>query len=357
MRDVLVIGGAGYVGQYLCQHLAAHGWSVVALTRPGTGFLLDRLGVTTLTEAAARGRRFSTVINLAYPNKTSPILGAGENRQIAKLVESLVEPDGTLVQFSTLAVFGFGLELPIRAQLVPPHRDVDYVTSKIEMERRLSHNLPGARLEILRLGNVWGPGSPNWVSGLVECLRGGRPLLVDGTTGPSNVTDVANISDYVDTILRAPGSEGVRVHHLAEFSQHPWGEFIHCLAKATGTKPVSVPSLPGRAQTALEEARAAATQIPLGTIARSLLSGRHWGTWGRGLIAHLPSSVIQKLKQAKGRPSYAPVADLSEEDLNLLTVLSCPREFRSETLPGWRPPINFTASLERVREWMCRAGY
>jgi len=45
------------------------------------------------------------------------------------------------------------------------------------------------------------------------------------------------------------------------------------------------------------------------------------------------------------------------EAIALFEVLSCPREFRSQTIDGWTPPLDLRAADDTIGDWLPRAGY
>jgi nucleoside-diphosphate-sugar epimerase len=357
---IVVIGAAGYVGQEVVRRLISVGLPVAVATRPNSAFLLERLGAELIPVDSVDGRRtFRRVINLAYPNGWPVYRRGRENRQIADLVENLAAPGARVLHVSSLAVFGFELDQPIMPGPIPVGHDFEYVESKRWIEHRLAARLEDRELHIVRLGNVWGPASPNWVVGLVECLRAGQPLLINGQTGASNLTDVANVADYLSHLMTIPCSgPALRFHHLAEFSAHPWSVPIKFLADELGLEIKSIPKLPeAEAANLGEDLRQALHVLLAGSLNgfRNFKESRLGGSHVRRVLENLPDGLLEQLKRLKGSAAGEPAQPVS--DANLLRVLNPRQEFKSVTLAGWTPPVTLTESMDRVSRWLSQAGY
>lgn len=359
-EPIVVIGAAGYVGQQVVRRLISIGLPVAVATRPNSAFLLEGLGAELIPVDGIDGlRTFRRVINLAYPNGGPDYRRKGENRQIADLVEKLAAPGARVLHVSSLAVFGFELDQPIVMCPIPVGHDFEYVESKRWIEQRLAARLEDRELHIVRLGNVWGPASPNWVVGLVECLRAGQPLLINGQTGASNLTDVANVVDYLSHLVTLPsGGPALRFHHLAEFSAHPWSVPIRFLAKELGLEVKSIPKLPEAQATSLGKDLRQSLHMLLASGLngfRNVKGSRLGGSYVRQVLENLPDGLLDQLKRLKGSAAEEPAEPAS--DANLLRVLNPRQEFKSVTLAEWTPPVTLAESMERVSRWLSHAGY
>src|SRR5947207_2739636 len=85
---IAVIGGAGYVGRALCDELNRRRHEVVAVTRPNGVFLLDSLGVMTVTPGQLdRVGPVDVVVNLAYPSRGSIYEYPRRNRELLAMIK------------------------------------------------------------------------------------------------------------------------------------------------------------------------------------------------------------------------------------------------------------------------------
>lgn len=356
--EIAVLGAAGYVGQRLCADLRDHGLAVTGVCRPYAAFLLERLGIPSLDPAAAgQARRFPVVINLAYPTRGAGYTRRRQNREIMQLVDRLVEPGGHVIHVSSLAVFGFALDAPVVAGPVALRADNEYCMSKIAMEHALLGNRHIGRLQVVRLGNVWGPACPNWTVGLIERLRAGKPVGVRGRPGWSNATDVGNVCSYLRHLLLPGTDAGMRFHHLAEFGDTPWSRFVDRLATDLNLPAGEALAPPAPAGGRLAEFRAALRGLRPAGFIRGVMDARHLGADARAVLSRLPAGLVSGLKKLKGPQVFPLEEPLGPDDADFLRVIGCQQRFASVTDAGWRLEVTLEQSFERVGEWMREAGY
>ena len=355
MTRVAVIGAAGYVGRELCSRLSADGMDVTGVVRPSSGFLLDHVGVEWIAvEDVARAAPFEVVINLAYPTGGSVYEYPERNLELVSLIDRLSAADGSVLQVSTQAVFGMALEYPQVPGPLPMRRDFLYVETKLELENLLAERTTRPRLEIIRLGNVWGPGSAAWTGALAQRMLFGEPVAVTGRDGLSNATDIANLVSYLSFVARSrSGEASIRFHHLAELGSVPWSYWISNICAHLGVSAVATgpPSYPTSAR---REVRDTVVGHPR-AIARDLKDGRFAGSAVRSLMRALPSPASNVLRKrwATGG-SVAPAGP--GEDL-LLTVLGCETLLVPVVDANWAPPVDAAASASAVADWLARVGY
>jgi len=342
LRKVAVIGAAGFVGQFVCRRLAESGWQVYGAASERNSFLLDHLKIP-----AASGR-YPVVVNLAYPTSVTPVRRKAENSAIVERISSLLAPGGTLLHTSTLAVFGFQLDRPVACGPIHWRPDADYVETKVRMELTLAEEFGGShRVEIVRLGNVWGQGSPNWLVGLAVRLRDGLPVLVKGGQH-SNVTEVQNVAAYLNHLanLSSSPTAGVRFHHLAEFSSVPWDPFVQMIAAKLGVD----------IQTAETPVAQPLKSLIVGTYVgetyKFLNRQRICGSLMRQALSMLPKTMVGSVRQSKKSLGKA-----MGDDETYYTVMGCSREFCSSTVPGWQPPVDLGTSLAGAAKWLEHAGF
>jgi nucleoside-diphosphate-sugar epimerase len=354
MPEVAVIGAAGFVGQRLCVQLAEDGIGVTGVVRRSSGFLLDRIGVPWIPTDATDQRAFDVVVNLAYPTSGSVYDYPKQNRELLSLIKQLVSPGGLVIQVSTQAVFGMALEYPQSARPLPMRRDFIYVESKIELENLLVEQLSDTRLDVVRLGNVWGPGSAAWTGALAQRLQFGVPTAVHGRDGYSNITDVANLVSYISFLVRRErNSEATQFHHLAELGELRWSHWIKRIGEQLGVVPVygELPGYSGSPQNELNGILRAAPR----RVARELKDARFSGSTVRSLMRALPTGASRPLKRRWAKGGSAGTGQGAEDQL--LTVLCCDRRLSSVLDRGWSPPVDAEASWLAVSSWLDKVGY
>jgi nucleoside-diphosphate-sugar epimerase len=357
INDVAVIGAAGFVGRELLRRLEALDLKVTAVVRG-----LPELSVegnfhdVCSDPAELAGRAFDVVLNLAYPSggkrHEHPML----NEAIMETVGKLVRDGGKVIQVSSLAVFGGAVDRPVALGPVAAVRDTTYVESKIAAEhgfikQQAEH---GLMLDIVRLGNVWGYASAAWALPIVQRLLTGRPVGVSGTAGFSNTTDVANVADYLAfTIRSSDHADGVRYHHLAEFSGVRWGEWVGPLAELLNVEPtyVDASALPRPASSRTEVVDVLAPMRPR-SVYRQLADGRVTGSWTRTMVRGLPSSMRTRMQSSGAVMAADPEVDPGDREL--LSVLAGRQEFKCAVSPDWTPPLSREQSLDSVIRWLER---
>jgi nucleoside-diphosphate-sugar epimerase len=256
---------------------------------------------------------------------------------------------------STAAVFGYRFAeppSPVRVRRPPPDL---YAETKLHAEHlleRAARRQPW-ELAIVRLGNVIGPGSPAWVAGLAQRIMEVKPAGYEDEAGFSNSTHVENIADYVGYLIGRP--EGALdsfgpYHHLAEFSSRRWPEILDVISEEVGcpwtTTRRSEESVPRIHP--LKRALKVANRTPAG---RYLRAGLGW----------LPDSGALDRFNAWVRtptpPQLARRDAVGAEDTGLLEVLSAEYEFRSRTMDGWKPEVDFVSACSEIADWLRFSGY
>jgi nucleoside-diphosphate-sugar epimerase len=355
---VAVIGAAGYVGRLLCTRLVEDGTSVTGVVRSSSGFLLDQLGIEWVAvEDAGKRAPFDVVVNLAYPTSGSVYSYSGQNHGVLATVRRLAGPSGRVIQVSTEAVFGMALEYPQTPAPLPMRPDFIYVESKLELECILIAELAGYQLDIVRIGNVWGPGSAVWTGGLAQRLLFGEAVLSD-RDGFSNITDVENLVSYLAFLTRMKDRCALtRFHHLSELGQTRWSHWIGLMSNRLGVEPVTA-AAPTYSLSAREDVhRAIAAHSPLAVV-RDLKNARFTGSALRSIVGGLPPSVARALRRrwASSR-SPANGGQPSAREDQFLTVLGCEVRFVPVLDSSWTPPIDEDASWRAVSAWLDEVGY
>jgi nucleoside-diphosphate-sugar epimerase len=242
MRAV-VTGATGCIGRVLCRELAALGWRVRALVRPGrahthlagsfaeirTGDILAPESLDGLAEGAEvvfhlaarvtdHGSR--SLFHAAIVDGTRNVLQASAGRA------------GRFVHVSSTTACGVGRHLRGRKEEDPCFRSgVSYSDAKLEAEALVGSY--GSRFPegfaIVRPSNVLGPGSP-YVDEVCRRLLSpfGVPLI-DGGRHDASLVYVDNLVDAVILAGSRPQAAG-RVYHVCDDWQASWKRYLTELA-------------------------------------------------------------------------------------------------------------------------------
>jgi nucleoside-diphosphate-sugar epimerase len=355
--SVAVVGAAGFVGRELLRQLEQLEITATAIVRGSPEISVDGdFHVACSQPTALAGARFDIVVNLAYPTSGSLYEQPDLNAEIVRTVQELVKNDGRLIQVSSLAVFGLLLDRPVRPTPVPAARDHAYVESKVAAEHLFAQEQAqrGFRLDIVRLGNIWGYASATWALPVVHRLLAGRPVGIAGASGPSNTTDVANVAAYLAFLIQSEDhGHGVHYHHLAEFSSVPWRDWVEPIAAMMGVEPVyaapSVLKAPDRRRREIAELLAPMTPRNL---YKAMSDHRITGSLARTLTRQIPARARPRLKSDRLVFAQEPPIDWVE-NVFLSTLAGC-QEFSSVICDGWRPRLTKDESLQSVLTWLAQ---
>ena len=285
---VVLFGATSYLGQYVLDDLVARGYRVVAVTRnPAVSEILlhpwkDRITVIAPDQLGATGEA-ETVLNLAYIKVEKPHRLFRQNALLMQRVHDAAVRLGAarLVHVSTQAVFGYEFDEPPRPVRAVRRAGDSYVETKVHAELLLEELQSRApyRLDIVRLGNIVGEGSPAWTANLAQRLLDGRPVGVAGRDGYSNAAFSPNIASYLGHLVNAPVSSGQemgRYHHFADLSVLRWSAFIARFAEAVGVAPVLAASVAAPPRVSLRPAIAGTIRTlyrgPIGRLTRRSLA-------------------------------------------------------------------------------------
>jgi len=356
---VAVVGGAGYVGLALCGELTRRRHEIVAVTRTNGRFLLDSLGVTAVTpDEVDRVGPVDAVVNLAYPNRGSIYEYPLRNRELLATIQQVSGNAARVVHVSTQAVFGFAMEYPVVVGPVRKRRDYLYIESKIQLENLLAHACGRGGLDIVRLGNVWGPASPTWTAALADKLLFGDPVGVAGEDGFCNATDVANVAAYLAFLIEAPRHAGVRYHHLAELGDTRWSWWIDRLASVLKVAPMLAKERGAYPETLTRELRGTWAAHSPTAVAREWIYGRFTGSLLRSAVRAMPRGVFAFLKRRRGRSGGGGgTSPPAVGDPVFLAIMGAERRFETCVDSAWSPPVDREGSWRAIAEWMREAGY
>jgi nucleoside-diphosphate-sugar epimerase len=357
LKRIAIIGAAGYVGMELAQQLRGANYEVHAIVRDNGRLLLAETGFNLIAPAnlSAVGQ-VDVVVNLAYPTAGAPQFYPDRNQEILGTIKSLMGPNSRLIHVSTQAVFGFGMDRPIVVGPVHNVRDYAYIEAKIELENLILSNFEKQSVQIVRLGNVWGPGSGAWTVPMVNKILFGEPVGVQGIDGFCNITDVANVASYLSHLITKDDLRGVNFFHLAEMSGYRWSSWIRRIETALGQNAIYEPALPSYPANLMHDVRKAVYPVMPGPLYRKLIWGRYSGSLLRTLVRALGDKRFTKIKN-KSVKSLPTGYSLGSADEMFLTILSASSKFETSVLKDWTPVVDFEESWSRVERWMKSAGY
>ena len=227
-RNVLVTGGAGFLGSHLCEKLLAEGAHVRALDTFTSGreanlcavlkkIVLLQGNMTCENTVLRAAKNVDTIVHLAFPmalrrRSIENQVITGTLTGLLNLIKAALEQNALLVYISSIAVYGNGKYVPIdENHPLEPVMMHGAVKLAGEYFCRTMSTSNGLRTVILRPADIYGPRNSR-VSVPVEfLLRAMRkePLTIYGDGFDSRTyTFVTDFSEAVVLSLIHPKAEG-----------------------------------------------------------------------------------------------------------------------------------------------------
>lgn len=219
---VAVTGASGLVGSHVVEHLANQGFDVIAVLRTVPDFLQKFI-------SAYAGAGSIKIANASLENEAA-LQQAFTGAQAVVHAAGSVDPFGS--RESIFATNFGGTESALRAaQLAGVNHfifvsslsvitgqgdqyDVDesaplkpcgesYADSKIEAEKAVMAYIGKGAMKVtaLRPGFIYGPRERSWMPRLINSIRTGKAMLIDGGTKQTNVIFIGNLARAIESTL------------------------------------------------------------------------------------------------------------------------------------------------------------
>jgi nucleoside-diphosphate-sugar epimerase len=244
---VLVTGATGFIGRRLVARLLERGVAVRALVLPDDAGGLDARAelVRGSIERAEDVRRAAggaaTVMHLAaiVGDWGDAALFRAVTVEGTRNVLQAVEPGARVILASSVVVYGDAIGRDVCDEDHAFGRPLgNYSRSKQDQEW-LAFEIAAARgvsLSALRLVNVYGAGSRNWVDEVLVQLRRGVPTLVDGGDRNAGLCHVEHAVDAFVLAAQTPAAAG-RVYNICDGSDVTWRRYFGDLARIGRARP------------------------------------------------------------------------------------------------------------------------
>ena len=260
MDNVLVTGGAGFIGSHVAIDLAKQGYNVIALDDLSGGFRENLPDTVHLEEGSIQDRglvdRLFEAYNFRYVFHLAAYAAEGlshfikhfnyQNNLIGSvnLINASVNHHVQCFVFtSSIAVYGKG-QLPMTEDMIPVPED-SYGIAKyaVEMELRVSHEMFGLNHVIFRPHNVYGEHQNigdryrNVIGIFMNQIMQGQPMTIFGdgeqTRAFSYISDVAPI---IASSVSVPGAYN-QIFNVGADQAYSVNHLAKVVAKAMGAEP------------------------------------------------------------------------------------------------------------------------
>jgi len=253
-KDILLIGGAGFLGRALTSRLDESGYALHVVTRSNALDFSDKVtsyggGMENATLLRRLIPEFKTVVHLAsgttpgLSNRAPSLEGSMNITPTLILLEELQRnPHVRLIYVSSGgAVYGNPASrlVPESAELRPLSY---YGAGKAAVESFLNclHLQTGNPVVILRPSNLYGPGQPMYqgfgvVRTMLQHLRDNSPMTIWGDG--SNVRDYLYIDDMVSAVeLVLANASASGPFNVGNGIGHSLNELIHIAESVSGAR-------------------------------------------------------------------------------------------------------------------------
>jgi nucleoside-diphosphate-sugar epimerase len=254
-EPILVTGATGFIGQHLLARLIGENRQVRAFLLPEEtppdawneraaifrGDVRDTGSVSRAVEGVGTVIHLAAVVQDWGPTSWHHDVTVEGTRRV---LTAAAQEGARAVLASSLTVYGDAL------QKGPCPEDVTwgsptglYSGSKQAQERAAWEvaQTTGLKLTAVRPGNVYGPGSKQWVDGVVAELRRRTPSLLGGGEFNAGLCSVENV---VEGLLLSAASEKAvgQAYNINDDSDTTWKRYFSDLARYSGSPaPYSIP--------------------------------------------------------------------------------------------------------------------
>lgn len=219
---VAVTGASGLVGSHVVEHLANQGFHVIAVLRKTPDYLQKfistyggqgsiKVETADIDDQAALERAFAGAQAVVHAAGSVDPFGSREaifatnlgGTQHALKAAASASVKHFIFISSLSVITGQGDQYDVdESQPLKPCGE-SYADSKIEAERAVMDFAKAGEMKVtsLRPGFIYGPRERSWMPRLINSIRTGKAMLIDGGTKQTNVIYVNNLARAVELTL------------------------------------------------------------------------------------------------------------------------------------------------------------
>jgi nucleoside-diphosphate-sugar epimerase len=264
MQNVLITGGAGFIGSHLCDKLIGDGYKVICLDNLLTGskknveHLLSNSnfefidGDTTKLDEKLSGRSFDSIFHLASPASPIDYQNCPEETLLANSMGTLnilklaKSTKAKLLLASTSEIYGDPLEHPQKESYFGnvnsfgPRSCYDESKRFAETAAYVYIHKYETDVRLVRIFNTYGPkmqkDDGRVVSNFISAAIANSPISIDGDG--SQTRSFCYVSDLVEGICKAMFTEGTsgEIFNLGNPGEYTIKELAEKIIGLTGSK-------------------------------------------------------------------------------------------------------------------------
>lgn len=326
-KKALVTGATGYIGGQIAKRLQSdEDVQVRALVRtPSKGKWLADIGVELvqgdITDPASVQQAlqdcqlvFHAAAYVGEQGKKEDVwavnVGGTQNVAEAAVAQSIER----FVHLSSCAVYGSLQQMDIDESTPTRMTGRVYHDSKVAAEQIVlaAHKQEGLPIVSARISQVYGPGSPQFTIRVIESVKAGKVVLIDGGKHYFKPAYIDNLVDAL--VLCAQVDEAVgEALNITDGYVVAWRDFFERYGRMVGIE--SFPSAP-----------------------------------------YAIAYGLAVFKEIKGRISGRPTS-LNREVIKTFRSDNSFSNAKARRLLGWTPEVGFEEGIERTEVWLRQAGY
>jgi 2-alkyl-3-oxoalkanoate reductase len=246
---VLVTGGSGFVGSYLCEQLAAQGHTVRALVRPtsdrsglgglpGIEFALGQVerreGLGEALKACDAVIHCAGLVKARTPQEFFDVNAEGTKN----LLEAAIAAGGVqrFVFVSSLAAIGPSVDGRPVPDDAPPNPVTQYGRSKLAGEQAVLAAKGRIPVTVIRPPMVYGPRDRETLAFFTAISRGTLPILGDGQNTLSVIFGADCAAACVLAALQPAGAPSGRAYFVEDGNVYVWKQALEEVEAALGKR-------------------------------------------------------------------------------------------------------------------------
>jgi nucleoside-diphosphate-sugar epimerase len=255
MRQVLVTGGAGFLGRHLVDRLLAQGVqqvNVLALPREPVPAHWDarvqvfRGDVTQPADVARATEGCEVVFHLAALVGDGASYADHERVTVGGTVcvfDAARRHRARVVLTTSICAYGDAIQRGPCSEQTPPGRFQGPYSRAKQMQEQCAWAFrdAGGEVVVVRPANIIGPGCGPWVTDACQALRQRLPALIGGGRVRAGLVVVDNVAEFLCLAATHPQAVG-RAFNLEDELPQTWADYFSDLARLLGAPaPRSVP--------------------------------------------------------------------------------------------------------------------
>jgi len=257
---ILITGATGFIGSYLTSRLLAANQRIRALVLPSESIPMEWGNHVEVFRGDVRNRRdvevavrgATLIFHLAAVTLDT---GPKELHQAVTLegtrhiMEAAAAHQAKVILTSSITTYGVKIQTDVLDEELAWGTPAGFYSTHKQLQEKLAREIASKQnveLVVLRPGNVYGPGSPQWVKSVVAELKRGTPTLLGGGHGNPGLVYIDNLVDALMLASENPKAVG-RIYNIGDGFDLSWKRYFSDLAKiANAPKPKVIPRWLGR---------------------------------------------------------------------------------------------------------------